>query len=136
MNELWYGQKGKLESTSRFQCHSQCFRLPETRVRFSETSTVTGKVGAPLHRSSVCQVVQRTYLGKCDLSNIDSKRKSSIQHFFFARLVYPVILRAHLIASVPVGGIQFYTQLKTVTSLWRSDDATELKASTAMPTMK
>jgi malonate-semialdehyde dehydrogenase (acetylating)/methylmalonate-semialdehyde dehydrogenase len=34
------------------------------------------------------------------------------------------------------GGIQFYTQLKTVTSLWRSDDATELKASTAMPTMK
>eukprot|EP00038_Savillea_parva_P008420 m.176867 g.176867 ORF g.176867 m.176867 type:complete len:518 (-) comp14243_c0_seq1:128-1681(-) len=33
------------------------------------------------------------------------------------------------------GGIQFYTQLKTITSLWRGDDAT-LSAQTVMPTMK
>lgn len=33
-------------------------------------------------------------------------------------------------------GVDFYTQLKTVTELWRSEDATELKAQTSMPTMK
>lgn len=33
-------------------------------------------------------------------------------------------------------GVQFYTQLKTVTSLWREDDATVLKAATSFPTMK
>jgi len=33
-------------------------------------------------------------------------------------------------------GVQFYTQLKTITSLWRGEDATALKAATAMPTMK
>lgn len=33
-------------------------------------------------------------------------------------------------------GVQFYTQLKTITSLWRSTDATTLKAATVMPTMK
>ncbi|KAG0636501.1 Aldehyde/histidinol dehydrogenase [Tuber brumale] len=31
-------------------------------------------------------------------------------------------------------GLNFYTQLKTVTSLWRSSDAISTKASTAMPT--
>ncbi|RPB10089.1 putative methylmalonate-semialdehyde dehydrogenase, partial [Morchella conica CCBAS932] len=31
-------------------------------------------------------------------------------------------------------GLNFYTQLKTVTSLWRSEDAIATKASTAMPT--
>lgn len=34
------------------------------------------------------------------------------------------------------GGIQFYTQLKTITSLWRDTDATALKAEAIMPTMK
>jgi len=33
-------------------------------------------------------------------------------------------------------GVQFYTQLKTVTSLWREGDATVLKAATVMPTMR
>jgi len=33
-------------------------------------------------------------------------------------------------------GVQFYTQLKTITSLWRETDATVLKAATSMPTMK
>ncbi|EDQ89723.1 uncharacterized protein MONBRDRAFT_37029 [Monosiga brevicollis MX1] len=33
-------------------------------------------------------------------------------------------------------GVNFYTQLKTVTSLWRDADADVLKAATAMPTMK
>jgi len=33
-------------------------------------------------------------------------------------------------------GVHFYTQLKTVTELWRSEDATELKAQVTMPTMK
>jgi malonate-semialdehyde dehydrogenase (acetylating)/methylmalonate-semialdehyde dehydrogenase len=33
-------------------------------------------------------------------------------------------------------GVQFFTQLKTVTSLWREQDARELKAATVMPTMK
>ena len=33
-------------------------------------------------------------------------------------------------------GVQFYTQLKTITSLWRSTDAATLKAATVMPTMK
>ena len=34
-------------------------------------------------------------------------------------------------------GINFYTQLKTVTQLWRSDDAVSSKASPlAMPVMK
>lgn len=33
-------------------------------------------------------------------------------------------------------GIQFYTQLKTVTSLWREADADVLQAATVMPTMK
>jgi len=33
-------------------------------------------------------------------------------------------------------GIQFYTQLKTVTSLWRESDAKELGAAVNMPTMK
>jgi malonate-semialdehyde dehydrogenase (acetylating)/methylmalonate-semialdehyde dehydrogenase len=31
-------------------------------------------------------------------------------------------------------GINFYTQTKTVTSLWRSEDATSTKAKTIMPT--
>lgn len=34
------------------------------------------------------------------------------------------------------GGIQFYSQLKTVTSLWRGTDAENLSAQTIMPTMK
>jgi len=34
------------------------------------------------------------------------------------------------------GGIQFYTQLKTITSLWRESDSTTLKASVAMPQLK
>lgn len=34
------------------------------------------------------------------------------------------------------GGVQFYTQLKTVTSLWRGTDAESLGAHTVMPTMK
>lgn len=33
-------------------------------------------------------------------------------------------------------GVHFFTQLKTVTELWRQDDATELKAQVAMPIMK
>jgi len=33
-------------------------------------------------------------------------------------------------------GIQFYTQLKTVTQLWREEDTTSTKASVAMPVMK
>eukprot|EP00126_Sphaerothecum_destruens_P002533 Sdes_comp15964_c0_seq1m5118 len=33
-------------------------------------------------------------------------------------------------------GIHFYTQIKTVTSLWRAEDATSQVAPTAMPTMK
>eukprot|EP00056_Hartaetosiga_gracilis_P021407 m.23981 g.23981 ORF g.23981 m.23981 type:complete len:520 (-) comp9059_c0_seq1:168-1727(-) len=33
-------------------------------------------------------------------------------------------------------GVQFYTQLKTVTSLWREGDADVLKAATNFPTMK
>merc|ERR1711970_776210 len=32
-------------------------------------------------------------------------------------------------------GINFYTQLKTITELWRAEDATELKAQVSMPTM-
>lgn len=31
-------------------------------------------------------------------------------------------------------GLQFYTQQKTVTSLWRSEDAIATKADVAMPT--
>lgn len=31
-------------------------------------------------------------------------------------------------------GMQFYTQLKTVTSLWRSEDAIATKADVSMPT--
>jgi malonate-semialdehyde dehydrogenase (acetylating)/methylmalonate-semialdehyde dehydrogenase len=31
-------------------------------------------------------------------------------------------------------GLNFYTQLKTVTSLWRSEDAISTKAKTTMPT--
>ena len=34
------------------------------------------------------------------------------------------------------GGIQFYSQLKTITSLWRSSDADHLKAAVAMPQIK
>lgn len=30
-------------------------------------------------------------------------------------------------------GIQFYTQVKTVTQMWRGEDATPTKASTNMP---
>lgn len=33
-------------------------------------------------------------------------------------------------------GIGFFTETKTVTSLWRSDDASDGKISTAMPTPK
>lgn len=33
-------------------------------------------------------------------------------------------------------GINFYTQIKTVTQLWRSEDATDSKATTAMPVMR
>jgi malonate-semialdehyde dehydrogenase (acetylating)/methylmalonate-semialdehyde dehydrogenase len=33
-------------------------------------------------------------------------------------------------------GIQFYTQVKTVTQLWRSEDATDKKATVAMPVMR
>lgn len=31
-------------------------------------------------------------------------------------------------------GLHFYTQLKTVTSLWRAEDAIATKADVAMPT--
>ena len=34
------------------------------------------------------------------------------------------------------GGIQFYTQLKTVTSLWRNQDATTRGAEVSMPQIK
>lgn len=34
------------------------------------------------------------------------------------------------------GGIEFYTQNKTVTSLWRAEDAIGNKATTDMPTMR
>lgn len=33
-------------------------------------------------------------------------------------------------------GLQFYTQQKTVTSLWRAEDVTHSKASVVMPTMR
>jgi malonate-semialdehyde dehydrogenase (acetylating)/methylmalonate-semialdehyde dehydrogenase len=33
-------------------------------------------------------------------------------------------------------GVQFFTQVKTVSTLWRSEDATGTKAATVMPTMK
>lgn len=33
-------------------------------------------------------------------------------------------------------GINFYTQLKTVTQMWREDDATVTKPAVAMPVMK
>ena len=33
-------------------------------------------------------------------------------------------------------GINFYTQTKTVTQLWRSEDASDTKATTAMPVMR
>lgn len=33
-------------------------------------------------------------------------------------------------------GVQFYTSLKTVTALWRSEDVTSTTASVNMPTMK
>jgi malonate-semialdehyde dehydrogenase (acetylating)/methylmalonate-semialdehyde dehydrogenase len=33
-------------------------------------------------------------------------------------------------------GLQFYTQQKTVTSLWRSEDASHTRASVVMPTHK
>jgi len=33
-------------------------------------------------------------------------------------------------------GVHFFTQLKTITELWRAEDATELKAQVSMPTMK
>ena len=33
-------------------------------------------------------------------------------------------------------GVQFYTQIKTVTQMWRSEDAVGQKASVNMPTMK
>jgi malonate-semialdehyde dehydrogenase (acetylating)/methylmalonate-semialdehyde dehydrogenase len=33
-------------------------------------------------------------------------------------------------------GISFYTQFKTVTSLWRSEDAVGTKAEVSMPTQK
>jgi malonate-semialdehyde dehydrogenase (acetylating)/methylmalonate-semialdehyde dehydrogenase len=33
-------------------------------------------------------------------------------------------------------GIQFYTQLKTVTQLWKAEDVTHTRAAVAMPVMK
>lgn len=33
-------------------------------------------------------------------------------------------------------GVKFYTSIKTVTALWRSEDATDQSASVNMPTMK
>ncbi len=33
-------------------------------------------------------------------------------------------------------GVQFYTQTKTVTQLWRSEDATNQTATVNMPTMR
>ncbi|XP_014471882.1 PREDICTED: probable methylmalonate-semialdehyde dehydrogenase [acylating], mitochondrial [Dinoponera quadriceps] len=33
-------------------------------------------------------------------------------------------------------GVNFHTQTKTITQLWRSDDATDIASSTAMPTMQ
>ena len=33
-------------------------------------------------------------------------------------------------------GVAFYSQLKTVTALWRSEDAKDAKASVSMPTMR
>jgi len=33
-------------------------------------------------------------------------------------------------------GLQFYTQVKTVTSLWRSEDAASTKADVSMPTQR
>ena len=33
-------------------------------------------------------------------------------------------------------GVNFYTQLKTVTQMWRESDVTHTKAAVAMPTMQ
>lgn len=41
--------------------------------------------------------------------------------------------RPRLIPAHSRAATQFYTQLKTVTSLWRAEDATELKAATQFP---
>lgn len=37
--------------------------------------------------------------------------------------------------SVPLQGIQFYTQIKTVTSQWKAEDATLKSPAVTMPTM-
>lgn len=38
-------------------------------------------------------------------------------------------------AFVPPQGIQFYTQIKTVTSQWKAEDATLKSPAVTMPTM-
>lgn len=39
-------------------------------------------------------------------------------------------------AQIWFQGIEFYTQTKTVTSLWKAEDATDTKAQVVMPTMR
>jgi malonate-semialdehyde dehydrogenase (acetylating)/methylmalonate-semialdehyde dehydrogenase len=45
------------------------------------------------------------------------------------------LLHTHLVCKF-LQGINFYTQLKTVTQMWREQDVTHTQAAVAMPTMQ
>ena len=63
-------------------------------------------------------------------STSTANRYSSLQSF-----VHTLPCATASPPSLPQG-IQFYTQTKTITSLWRSDDANIASMPTVMPTMK
>lgn len=70
------------------------------------------------------------------LSSLDTRFFVSIKIF----IIRPIFLRTnceifskHLLLFQ---GVHFYTQVKTITQLWRSGDAGDIASSTAMPTMQ
>lgn len=55
---------------------------------------------------------------------------------YYLRALFYWLTKHRLFFWICVQGINFYLEVKTITSLWRDEDAEALKAPTAFPTMK
>lgn len=67
------------------------------------------------------------------LSSLDTRFFVSIKIFIIFLRRNCEIFSKHLLLFQ---GVHFYTQVKTITQLWRSGDAGDIASSTAMPTMQ
>lgn len=65
-------------------------------------------------------------------AKIRNKPPQAKNYIFFHGVFLAIVFCSHFCTQ----GIQFYTQLKTVTQLWREEDTSSTKATVAMPVMK